>query len=294
MATGDRAPVTIIGLGPMGQALAGAYVAAGHPTTVWNRTPGKADDLVARGAVRAATAAEAVAASPLVIVCLLDYDAAHAVLDPIAGALKGRTLVQLTADTPGRARRSAEWAAAHGIDYLDGAIMTPTTTIGGPSAVLLYSGPADVYQAHKPVLDVLGGTATHLGTDPGRAAAYDLALLDLFWTSMSGLMHAFALARAEGITAKDFAPFAAGIGHLMPIMIDTAVEPVDSRHHPSEGSAITSNAATLDHIIHAGEERGIDVSVVRAIKASTQRAIDAGHGGDAFSRLVEVFSEQGA
>ncbi|MER6901101.1 NAD(P)-binding domain-containing protein, partial [Amycolatopsis sp. NPDC000740] len=48
--TGDiRTPVTVVGLGSMGRALAGAFLAAGHPTTVWNRTPDKAAPLVAGG-----------------------------------------------------------------------------------------------------------------------------------------------------------------------------------------------------------------------------------------------------
>ncbi|GAA3079292.1 hypothetical protein GCM10020000_76170 [Streptomyces olivoverticillatus] len=45
------ANVTVIGLGAIGTALAGALVAAGHRTTVWNRTPGKGDALVEMGAV---------------------------------------------------------------------------------------------------------------------------------------------------------------------------------------------------------------------------------------------------
>ncbi|GFE18003.1 hypothetical protein Sgleb_60500 [Streptomyces glebosus] len=88
-----RTPVTVLGLGAMGSALAGAFVRAGHPTTVWNRTPGKADPLVARGAVRADTVAEAVAASPLVIVWVVDYAAAREILEPAGPGLSGRVLV---------------------------------------------------------------------------------------------------------------------------------------------------------------------------------------------------------
>lgn len=52
--TGDApTPVTVVGLGSMGRALAGAFAGAGHPTTVWNRTPAKAAPLVAKGAVHA-------------------------------------------------------------------------------------------------------------------------------------------------------------------------------------------------------------------------------------------------
>lgn len=37
----DQSAVTVLGLGPMGRALAGAFLDAGLRTTVWNRTPGR-------------------------------------------------------------------------------------------------------------------------------------------------------------------------------------------------------------------------------------------------------------
>lgn len=51
----DTNQVTVIGLGPMGRAMAAAYLDAGYEVTVWNRSPGKDTELVARGARRAAT-----------------------------------------------------------------------------------------------------------------------------------------------------------------------------------------------------------------------------------------------
>ncbi|NEE62006.1 NAD(P)-dependent oxidoreductase, partial [Streptomyces sp. SID8455] len=66
------APLTLLGLGAMGTALARTWLAAGHPLTVWNRSPGRSTELALRGARVAATAADAVAASPLVVTCLLD------------------------------------------------------------------------------------------------------------------------------------------------------------------------------------------------------------------------------
>ncbi|GGL57705.1 NAD(P)-dependent oxidoreductase [Planomonospora parontospora] len=286
--TDDRSPVTVLGLGPMGRALAEAFLDRGHPTTVWNRTASRAEALAARGATAAATAAEAVAASPLTVVCVLDYDAVEAITGPAAGELKGRALVNLTADTPERARRTASWAAAHGIDYLDGAIMTPAATIGGPEAVVLYSGPEEVYRTHLPTLSGLGGTAAYLGADPGRAAAHDVALLDLFWTSMSGLVHAFALASAEGVGAADLAPFAKGIGALLPAIVDEFAGHVDSGRHPGDESTIVSAAASLEHIVHTARARDLDTGVLDAALAVARRAIDAGHGSDSFSRLAEV------
>ncbi|GII80785.1 6-phosphogluconate dehydrogenase [Sphaerisporangium rufum] len=290
MTNGKPAPVTVLGLGPMGRALAGAFLAAGHPTTVWNRTAARAAELAARGAATAPTAAAAAATSPLVIACVLDYAAIHEIVEPAAGALRGRTLVNLTADTPERARWTAGWAAEHGVGYLDGAIMTPVASIGGPGAVVLYSGPEKLYQAHRATLAAIGGTAAHLGADPGRAAAHDVALLDLFWTSMSGLVHAFALARAEGIAARELAPLAKGIGALLPPIIEEYAGHVDEGRHPGDDSTIGSAAAGIRHVIEAAAARGLDTGVLDAAAAVARRAIDAGHGTDGFSLLAETLT----
>ncbi|MFE5890793.1 NAD(P)-dependent oxidoreductase [Streptomyces sp. NPDC056462] len=286
--------VTVLGLGPMGRALAGAFLAAGLRTTVWNRTPGKDGDLLGRGAVGARSAAEAVGASDLVVVCVVNYDAADAVLrqDAVTGALKGRTVVNLTADTPARARDTATWAAAHGIRYLDGAIMTPATTIGTPDAVFLHSGPEDLYRGHRPVLDVLGGTHTHLGEDVGRAAAYDVALLDIFWTAMSGYAHALAVARAEGITARELAPFAQGIGTILPPLFEELAGDVDDGTYSGELNPITSAVSSMAHIVEASESHGIDAGVMRAAEGQARRVIGLGHGTDGFMRVAELLGRR--
>ncbi|MFF8590629.1 NAD(P)-dependent oxidoreductase [Streptomyces sp. NPDC015220] len=290
----EQSAVTVLGLGPMGRALAGAFLGAGLRTTVWNRTPGRDAELVERGAAGARTAREAVAASELTVVCLVNYDAVDAVLrrEEVAAALKGRTVVNLTADTPGRARELADWAAAHGIRYLDGAIMTPTTTIGTPAAVFIHSGPAEFYREHRPVLEALGGTHTHLGEEIGRAAAYDIALLDVFWTAMTGYAHALAVARAEGVTARELAPFAQGIGEILPPLFGEIAEDVESGGFSGEGNPITSAVSSMAHIVHASEAHGIDAGVMRAAEGVVRRAIARGHGADGFSRIAEVLSRR--
>ncbi|MER7893043.1 NAD(P)-binding domain-containing protein [Micromonospora sp. NPDC094482] len=286
--------VTVLGLGPMGRSLAGAFLAAGLPTTVWNRTPGRGAELVARGAVLARSAEQAVAASGLTVVCVVNYDASDAILRPeaVTGALKGRVLVNLTADTPDRARDTADWAAGHGIGYLDGAIMTPTTTIGTPAAVFIHSGPAELYRRHRPVLDALGGVHTHLGEEIGRAAAYDIALLDIFWTTMAGYAHALAVARAEGVTARELAPFAKGIGAIIPPLFEELAEDVESGSFSGEDNPITSAVSSMAHIVQASEAHGIDASVMRAAEGLARRTIGLGHGGDGFIRITEVLGRR--
>jgi 3-hydroxyisobutyrate dehydrogenase-like beta-hydroxyacid dehydrogenase len=112
------APVTVIGLGPMGRAMARALMDGGHPVTVWNRTPSRADELVAGGATRTPTPADAVAAADLVVLSLTDYQAMYDILDPPTGLavnLTGKVVVNLSSDTPQRTRDAAVWARDRGV-----------------------------------------------------------------------------------------------------------------------------------------------------------------------------------
>ncbi|MFF0513626.1 NAD(P)-dependent oxidoreductase [Streptomyces sp. NPDC004250] len=290
----SAAAVTVLGLGPMGRALAAAFLDAGLRTTVWNRTPGRDGDLAARGAAVAASAEEAVAASPLTVACVVNYDASDAVLrqEPVAAALKGRTVVNLSADTPERARDTAEWAGRHGVRYLDGAIMTPTPAIGTDDAVFLYSGAEELYREHRPVLAALGGSHTHLGEDTGRAAAYDVALLDIFWTAMAGYTHALAVARAEGVTGAELAPFAQGIAAILPPLFTEFAADTDAGTYSGELNPVTSAVSTMAHIVHASEAHGIDASLMRVIEGQARRVVALGHGTDGYTRVADVITRR--
>ncbi|MEV6907431.1 NAD(P)-binding domain-containing protein [Amycolatopsis sp. NPDC051071] len=275
--------VTVLGLGPMGHALATAFTVADHPTTVWNRTPGKENGL---DATIAGTAAEAITASSLILVCVRDYSVAQSILD--TDALKGRTLVNVSGGSPRQARAMATWAAEHGIGYLDGVIVATTEAIGGPEAALFYSGPTDVYETHRSTLAALGENANYLGQDPGRAAAFDASLQDMLWTSMSGVIHMFTLAKAENIAATDIAGHAKAMLGFFPDMIDQLAGQVGTGRFPGDGGTLTSTAATMDHILDAIRAQGLDNGVLSAARADVQRAIDAGHGSDGFGRLAAL------
>ena len=285
--------VTVLGAGPMGQALALALLRHGHRTTVWNRTPDRAAPLATHGAQLAGAAEEAVRAGRLVLPCLLDHAALRDVVTPVAAALRGRTLVNVTTGTPAEARETAAWAASRGIDYLDGSIMTPASTIGGPAAVILYSGPEHLYREHEPTLRALGGTAVHLGAEPGHAAAYEVALLDLFWTSMSGLVHAFALARAEGITATELAPHAKGISDLLPAIIDDFAARIDADRYDGDISDLRSAVAGMTNVLRSAQAHGLDTGVLSAALTMAGQPVEHGHGAASFARLARTVAVSG-
>src|SRR5512143_2889471 len=147
--------VSVIGLGNMGSALARVLVENGRSVTVWNRSPEKAAPLVEKGAVLASDAAVAVAASPVILICVSNYAAAEQILSGSAANFSGKLLVQLSTGTPHEARAGEAWAQQHEVEYLEGKITGSPSSIGTPSAHILLSGAEVVFHKVEPLLRVL-------------------------------------------------------------------------------------------------------------------------------------------
>ncbi|MFI6642394.1 NAD(P)-dependent oxidoreductase [Streptomyces sp. NPDC050504] len=280
--------VTVIGLGQMGAALAGAFLTAGHRVTVWNRTPEKAGPLVARGAVRAASVAEAVAAGDVVVVCVLDYAAVRELLAPVAEALRGKVLVNLTSGSPEQAREEAGWAGERGIAYLDGAVMTTPPGVGDSANMILYSGAPEALAAHRDVLAVLGDPVD-LGPDAGLASLYDSGLLGLMWSVFGGWLHGTALTGADGVAAKDFAALANRWLRTVSWFITGYAEQIDAGEYPGDDATIDVQVAAIGHLLHAARARGVDNRLPELHLALMRGAAEAGHGGDSYARLIDAF-----
>ncbi|MEV7087701.1 NAD(P)-binding domain-containing protein [Streptomyces sp. NPDC093085] len=292
--TRQNSPVTVLGLGPMGQAMARTLLAAGHPVTVWNRTAGRADGVVAAGATLAATPEAAVAASGLVILSLTDYQAMYDILGGHGGgggpSLVGRALVNLGSDTPDRSREAAAWAAGRGAVFLTGGVMVPAPMVGTEAAYVYYSGPRRVLDGHLGTLGSLG-TPRYLGADPGLAQMMYQAQLALFLTTLSGLMHATAMLGSAGMTARDALPellaSADSTGAIVRAGEENPGTALDAGEHPGDLSTVTMMGATSDHIVETSTSLGLDLALPLAVQAHYRHAIENGHGGDNWTRIID-------
>ncbi|MFK4090413.1 NAD(P)-dependent oxidoreductase [Kribbella sp. NPDC020789] len=278
-----KTPVTVLGLGTMGTALARAFLAAGHPTTVWNRTPGRSPELT--GAVRAATAAEAVAASPLVVACLL---VDSTVRDTLQGVdLTGKVVVNLTNGTPDQAR--ALEMALQGASYLDGGIMAVPAMIGGPHAFLLYSGDPQAFEQHQPALAVLG-RPVYVGADAGLAALYDIALLSAMYGMFGGAQHALALMRSAKIPTAEFTeqlllPWLTAMLGSVPRM---AADLDDPPEPGTAGSNLAMQAAAYHNLIDTAVGQGVDPMLLKPMGELLQKAVASGHGDEDLAALIRL------
>ncbi|MFP8942712.1 NAD(P)-dependent oxidoreductase [Streptomyces fenghuangensis] len=279
--------VTVIGLGPMGQAMAAAFLDRGYAVTLWNRTASRADALTARGAVLAPSVEDALAANEVVILSLTDYAAVYDVLEPAATALSGRVLVNLSSDTPERARAAARWAAGRGAVQLTGGVTVPPSGIGQPSSSTFYSGPREVFDKHRPVLEVVTGRTEYRGEDPGLAALlYQIGMV-MFWTSMLSYWQAIALAHANGLTAADILPHATDTANSLPGFFAFYAERIDAGRHLGDVDRLAMGTASAEHVLHTNADAGVDTTLPAAVVELFRRGMDAGHAADSFSALVE-------
>ncbi|WP_433622969.1 NAD(P)-dependent oxidoreductase [Nocardia sp. CA-120079] len=285
--------VTVLGLGAMGQALAAAFVRAGHPTTVWNRSAGRDMELVAAGAKSAQTVAEAVTASDLVVACLLDHRSVHAVLDPVTDILAGRALVNLTSTEPRGSRELAEWAANRGIDFLDGGIMAVPPMIGLPGSSVLYSGSRELFDNHRATLELLG-SAEYFGADAGQAALVDFALLAGMYAMFAGFYHGAAMVRTIGMSAEDFGQRASGWIAAMTGSLPRAGATIDSGDYSKPFQPLDFTKAAVDAIVSASRDAGVDLDIVGAIKNLVDRQVAGGHGADSSERIFESLNPRAA
>jgi 3-hydroxyisobutyrate dehydrogenase-like beta-hydroxyacid dehydrogenase len=293
--TAIRAAVSVVGLGAMGSAVAGAFLEAGHPTTVWNRSSGKADPLVENGAVRAATVGEAFGASPLVLLCVLNDSAARETLAPLgAREATGRVLANLTTGTPEQARRMAAWAEERGLGYLDGGVLGDPGQVGTPAARFYYSGRRDAFEAHHRTLEVLGESTSYHGDDAGLASVYLMALVGLSYEIWVSYLNTLALLGAEGVGAAAFAPAATEVLGPTLGLLEEFARAADEGDYPPAAGPLRTHAPLMDDLIDGWRARGAPVDRLRQVRDLVDRRVAEGRGEEGFSSLIEAIRERSA
>ncbi|MFI6224564.1 NAD(P)-dependent oxidoreductase [Nocardia salmonicida] len=257
--------VSVIGLGAMGTALAKALLAGGHQVVVWNRTASRAEALAAQGARVAGSAAEAMAAADLVILCVLDDAAVREHIEPAAAVLRGRTVVNLTTTTPEQARSLGRWAAAAEVELIDGGIMASPEMIGGPASLVIYSGVSTAFDRHRSVLELFG-RAEFVGEDLGAAAMYDVSILGAMYAMFAAFHQGATMVRTTGGTAAHLA--ALTIPFLQEIATSLAGQAVGI-DTPDDYVQIQSDeftAAAIDLIDKAAVESGTPTELYSVLR----------------------------
>ena len=289
----SKKKVSVLGLGAMGLAIARLYVDAGYEVTLWNRTPGKADELVKQGAVLARSAQEALRASRVAVMCVYDYRAAEEILSApgVAAAMDGRLLAQLTTGSPQDARDAQARAHSHGAAYLEGAIQAAPDQMGRPDTPLLVSGAQAVFDEAKPWLDVLAGGIGYLGEKVAAAATMDLATLSSIYGTMLGFLHGARVAEHEGFDVAEYGRIVAGIMPTFAGFLEHEGAVIQSGDFAITQSPMRISVEATQRILQTAQASGINTEFPAFAAGLFQRADAAGLGGEELAALIKLLRQ---
>jgi 3-hydroxyisobutyrate dehydrogenase-like beta-hydroxyacid dehydrogenase len=185
----------------MGHALAERLLAGGHTLTVWNRTPGQANDLLARSARQAATPAQAAAGSELTLTSLVDDGAVRSVVTGPDGAAAGLGHGVLADASTVSPQTTAQLKEATSGRFLASPILGSPVAVRGGGATYLIGGPSELCRRARPAYETLTDEdhRRYVGEDPTVAATLKLISNYLLLTGIASLAEAVATAQATDL-----------------------------------------------------------------------------------------------
>ncbi len=171
--------IGFIGLGTMGWPMASNLLRAGFPLLVWNRTPGRADELVAAGAQLGRSPRAVAGASDVVITMVSDTAAVEEVLlgaeGVVQGAHPGLTAIDMSTISPQATQAMAARLQAAGVEMLDAPVSGGDVGARQGTLSIMVGGEESTFQRCLPVFEALGKRITHCG---GHGAGQTVKLVN--------------------------------------------------------------------------------------------------------------------
>ena len=197
--------VGFVGLGLMGQGMAKNIVEKGYPlTVVAHRKRTAVDDLVARGAVEAASLEDLARGCDVIFLCLTgspEVEAAVAALKP--GLAKGAVVVDCSTSDPTVSLRLTAELAEIGVDFVDAPLSrTPKEAWAGTLDCMVGASDAS-YARVQPIIATWAAKIVHIGA---VGDGHKMKLLNNFLSLGYAALYseALALSRKVGIPVAEF------------------------------------------------------------------------------------------
>jgi 3-hydroxyisobutyrate dehydrogenase len=270
--------VALLGTGIMGTGMAHAMLRAGHRVTAWNRNRERAAPLRDAGATVATDIGDAVSQADVMITMVADADAVHSIATQAIPSLPAEAVwLQTSTVGPESATDLAKMAGDAGVRFVDAPVLGTKAPAEQGTLSSLVSGPAELIDVVRPVLDALSSRVTVVGTDPGLASALKLACNSWLAMLTVGTAQAIALTQMAGLDPRLFLSaikdFAVDSGYAQlkgPLMIDADY---DDTAFPVSG--VVKDLGLIDDMASSS---GTSTTLIDALRDIFGRAAAAGHG----------------
>ncbi|KAJ5752878.1 hypothetical protein N7520_009795 [Penicillium odoratum] len=284
-------PMSVLGLGSMGAALASVFLGNGHPVTVWNRTIEKAQPLIPKGARVAKSPADCVQSGTVVLISLASDEVVRDVVSRIP-TLRDRTVINFTTSRPQWEIETADIVTnklcASG--YLHGWINSIPSDVEDQQATVTYSGPSSVFAKQKHICKVLG-KAQWLSDDHRKICMLENAALSMVAGLCVGFLQSLALAGAAGVDTVDFTRQV--VLPLLPLFQDMlpqmAKRDQDQSHLMSgESVSVGQMLGLVSDARETAETSGVSDCLFEGFHTLLRKATESGKGLEDISAMIQI------
>jgi 3-hydroxyisobutyrate dehydrogenase len=196
-----KASVGFVGLGIMGQSMAGHILSAGHPLAVYNRSRDKADDLLARGAVWCDSPGAVAACSNVVITMVgypSDVEQVWLGVGGVLSAARDALLIDMTTSSPELAQRIGAVAGARGWRWLDAPVSGGDIGARDAKLSIMVGGASEAFEEARPILQLMGTNIVHQG-GPGAGQHTKMCNQVVIASTIMGVCEGLAYGKAAGL-----------------------------------------------------------------------------------------------
>lgn len=281
--------IGFLGLGNMGQAVAGNLLKGGHELLVWNRSPGAAQPLVEQGATAVTEPAQAFAAD-VVFSMLADDKALRAVLldSGLLKQLKGPLIhVNMATVAVTFADELSELHAAQGIDYIAAPVMGRPNMAAAAKLNIMAAGASQVIDTVQPLFDLIGAKTWRIGDKPSSANAMKLAMNFMLVSAIEAMSEAAVLVTRHGLKSADLVELASGTIFPGPVYAGYGALIGERTYEPAAFKAVLG-LKDVDLVLAAASQVSVKMPSAEMIRTHLQDAIDHGQGEMELAVLAEV------
>ncbi len=281
--------VGFCGLGTMGGAMAANLRRAGFPLTVWNRSAGRAAELLELRAVQGASPAAVAEASEVVVICVSDSPDVEAVLfgpeGVSAGASPGTLVVDCSTISPTASRDFAARLAAQGVAMVDAPVSGGSEGAQKATLTIMVGGePADVERA-RPVLEAMGRSVTHMGPLGAGQATKAVNQVMLCGTYL-GVAEGLVLAIRAGLDPEQVVK-ALGGGAAASWVLENRSGGMIADEYPL-GFKVSLHLKDVMIALAMARESGVALPVAAMAAQIENGLVAQGHGDDDVSALARA------
>ncbi len=280
--------IAVIGLGAMGRPIAGNLLAAGHKVVVWNRTSAAGDELVAAGARRASSVAEAMS-TPVVFSMLSDDRAvAETFLDSgvLARIPRASVHVNLATVSADLAVRAAAAHAEHGIGYLAAPVFGRVPVAEAGALNILAAGEPTLIDRVQPYLDVIGARTWRMGERPEQANVVKILGNYLIACAIQSLGEAVSLAEACAIDTGALIELLCSTLFPGPVYTGYGSAIARRRYQPA-GFTTVLGRKDLHLALDVAADHQVPLPIGRLLREVFDQSIADGHATDDWAAITE-------